>query len=193
MLDITLTLKAAPELLAALINLTNSITSSKEVIVPQSNSEYTFPKSAQDQIAATATYIQSTSQSVAYLGQDITAQQTIPTQQPAQNQVQVNFEPVYNQTAAASVNPISNQQNTVHVPQQATFQTPPTQPLSITTSTPTYTMEQLAVAATHLVDAGRRSELVSLLQTFGVQALIALPKEQYGAFATQLRALGAKI
>jgi hypothetical protein len=54
-------------------------------------------------------------------------------------------------------------------------------------------MEQLAVAATQLNDAGRRVELINLLSSFGVQALTALPKEQYGNFATQLRALGAKI
>lgn len=64
---------------------------------------------------------------------------------------------------------------------------------TVPTAAQTYTMEQLAVAATQLVDAGRRMELVQLLGSFGVQALTALPKEQYGAFATQLRALGAKI
>jgi len=42
---------------------------------------------------------------------------------------------------------------------------------AVPTSTPTYTMEQLAVAATQLVDAGRRDELVQLLASFGVQAL----------------------
>lgn len=63
----------------------------------------------------------------------------------------------------------------------------------VPTTAQTYTMDQLAVAATQLVDAGRRQELVGLLTTFGVQALTALPKEQYGAFATQLRAMGAKI
>lgn len=60
-------------------------------------------------------------------------------------------------------------------------------------STQTYTMDQLAVAATQIVDAGRRVELVNLLTSFGVQALTALPKEQYGAFATKLREMGAKI
>lgn len=63
----------------------------------------------------------------------------------------------------------------------------------VPTTAPTYTMEQLAVAATQLVDAGRRTELVALLASFGVQALTALPKEHYGAFATKLRTMGAKI
>ena len=61
------------------------------------------------------------------------------------------------------------------------------------TTVPTYNMEQLAVAATQLVDAGRRNDLVGLLSQFGVQALTSLPKEQYGNFATHLRAMGAKI
>lgn len=64
---------------------------------------------------------------------------------------------------------------------------------TVPTTAQTYTMEQLAVAATQLVDAGRRGELVSLLAQFGVQALTALPKEQYGNFATHLRAMGARI
>jgi len=66
-------------------------------------------------------------------------------------------------------------------------------PAIVPTAVQTYSMEQLAVAATQLVDAGRRAELVQLLGAFGVQALTGLPKEQYGAFATQLRAMGAKI
>lgn len=58
---------------------------------------------------------------------------------------------------------------------------------------PSYDMNQLAVAATQLMDAGRQPELINLLASFGVQALTQLPKEQYGNFATQLRAMGAKI
>lgn len=56
-----------------------------------------------------------------------------------------------------------------------------------------YTLEQLSVAATPLIDAGRREELLALVHSFGVQALTQLPKEQYGTFATALRGLGAKI
>ena len=44
-----------------------------------------------------------------------------------------------------------------------------------------------------LMDLGKQDELQKLLQTFGVPALPALPKEQYGAFATALRGLGARI
>lgn len=61
------------------------------------------------------------------------------------------------------------------------------------TSAPAYTQEQLSIAAMPLVDAGRGQELVALLSSFGAQAVTQLPPEQYGAFATQLRAMGAKI
>lgn len=63
----------------------------------------------------------------------------------------------------------------------------------VPTTAPSYTLEQLAVAATQLMDAGRRAELLTLLSAFGIQALTMLPKEQYGNFATQLRSLGVKI
>lgn len=64
---------------------------------------------------------------------------------------------------------------------------------AVPTAAPTYTLEQLAVAATQLVDAGRRDELIHLLQSFGAQALTALAPEHYGAFATKLREMGAKL
>lgn len=69
---------------------------------------------------------------------------------------------------------------------------PPQQSVVPTTET-NYTMDQLAVAATQLMDTGKREDLLQILAAFGVQALTALPKEQYGAFATKLREKGAKI
>lgn len=57
----------------------------------------------------------------------------------------------------------------------------------------TYTIEQIQTACAPLMDAGKQQELIGLLAQFGVQALPQLPKEQYGAFATALRGLGAKI
>lgn len=57
----------------------------------------------------------------------------------------------------------------------------------------TYTVEQIQTACAPLMDAGKQQELVNLLAQFGVQSLPQLPKEQFGAFATALRGLGAKI
>lgn len=88
------------------------------------------------------------------------------------------------------------QQPTQHAHIQ-TVEAPPVQQTPAQTEMPTtvqsYSMDQLAVAATQLIDAGRIAEIQQLLAQFGVQALTALPKEQYGAFATALRGMGAKI
>jgi hypothetical protein len=136
-LNLTLTITAAPELLAVLSNFT----------VPEAMPSYISSKASQEQFEPEASYNQSIS---------------IPV-------------------------------NALQAPQQAPVHTPPVQTYAVPTTLQTYTMEQLAVAATVIVDAGRRPELVSLLNSFGVQALTELPKEQYGAFAIKLRGLGVNI
>lgn len=64
---------------------------------------------------------------------------------------------------------------------------------SVPTTAPTYSPEQLAVAATQLMDSGRQQDILDLLAQFGVQALTFLPKERYGDFANALRQMGAKL
>lgn len=58
---------------------------------------------------------------------------------------------------------------------------------------PTYTLDQISRAGASLVDAGKMQQLLELLGRYGVQAVTQLKSEQYGAFATELRALGAQI
>lgn len=58
---------------------------------------------------------------------------------------------------------------------------------------PGYTLEQLGRAGAALVDAGKRDQLIALLNNRGVQALNQLDPAQYGVFATELRGLGAQI
>ena len=58
---------------------------------------------------------------------------------------------------------------------------------------PAYTLDQISYAGASLVDAGKMEPLLALLARYGVQAVTQLPPEQYGAFATELRALGAQI
>lgn len=60
---------------------------------------------------------------------------------------------------------------------------------------PTYTVEQIGKAGADLVsqDAAKMPGLLALLQKYGVQAITQLKPEQLGAFATELRGLGAKI
>lgn len=58
---------------------------------------------------------------------------------------------------------------------------------------PTYTHDQIMTAGAALIDAGKMNELLELLNIFNVQAVTQLPPEQLGAFATELRKLGAQI
>ena len=58
---------------------------------------------------------------------------------------------------------------------------------------PTYTLDQISRAGASLVDAGKMQQLLELLGRYGVQAVTQLKPEQYGAFATGLRGLGAQI
>lgn len=60
---------------------------------------------------------------------------------------------------------------------------------------PTYTVEQIGKAGADLVsqDAAKMPGLLALLQKYGVQAITQLKPEQLGAFATELRELGAKL
>ena len=79
----------------------------------------------------------------------------------------------------------------VQQPAPAATVTPPVQPVA--TTTPRYTLDDLMMAAIPLMDSGKQSELLQLIRSFGVEALPFLQPEQYGAFATALRGLGAQI
>ncbi|KEF40449.1 hypothetical protein M670_00475 [Schinkia azotoformans MEV2011] len=131
-------------------------------------------------------------------GQTLTTQhlepvQQAPIQQPGQQapiqQMPVQ-QPMNMQTQPQGVPTAPPVQQQPPAMQQAPVQQ---QPQGVPTSAPSYTMDQLAVAATQLMDAGRQQDLLGLLATFGAQSLMQLPKDQYGAFATKLREMGAKI
>lgn len=69
----------------------------------------------------------------------------------------------------------------------------PAAPAVPVTTAPAYTLDQIAKAGASLVDAGKMEPLLALLSRYGVQAVTQLAPEHYGAFATELRALGAQI
>ncbi|MFZ5975224.1 MAG: hypothetical protein ACOYU3_07430 [Bacillota bacterium] len=79
------------------------------------------------------------------------------------------------------------------VPQTPPAAVPVAAAAPLPTTAPTYTQEQIALAAAQIMDAGRQTDLIQLLGSFGVQAVTQLPAEQYGAFATSLRSMGARI
>ena len=66
-------------------------------------------------------------------------------------------------------------------------------PAAVPTSTHTYTPDELAKAAMPLMDAGKQQELIGLVHQFGASSIPELRPEQYGAFATALRGMGAQI
>lgn len=73
----------------------------------------------------------------------------------------------------------------------------PTAPAAPAAPVPTtqvsYKPDDLARAAMSLMDSGRQPDLISLLGQFGVVSIPDLRPEQYGAFATALRGMGAQI
>lgn len=60
---------------------------------------------------------------------------------------------------------------------------------------PTYTLAQIAKAGADLIsqNPGLMPQVNALLAQYGVQAVTDVKPEHYGAFATALRGLGAKI
>ena len=57
----------------------------------------------------------------------------------------------------------------------------------------TYTIDELMAAAAQLMDAGKIAQLQALLPKYNIPSFSALKPEQYGAFATDLRSMGARL
>lgn len=70
--------------------------------------------------------------------------------------------------------------------------TPPPAPVP-RADAPTYTIEELQLACAPLMDANRMGEIQSTIAKYGATSLLDIPKEQYGALAADLRALGARL
>ena len=116
--------------------------------------------------------------------------QTAPIQTAPVQTASVQTAPV--QTAPVQTAPVQTAPVQAAPVQMAPIQTAPVQTAPAVTSC-TYSIEQIQSACAPLMDAGKQAELVGLLAQFGVQSLPMLPPEQYGAFATALRGLGARI
>lgn len=117
-------------------------------------------------------------------GMNILPPAPVQTEQPQQEQPQ--YAPQAPQQPIPTA-PTGFEQQQPMVAQQQPSVTP------LPTTAQTYTQEQIAKAATQIVDAGRQGEVIQLLKAFSVQALTQLPLAQYGAFATALRNMGATL
>ncbi|MDR0434627.1 MAG: hypothetical protein LBH21_06135 [Gracilibacteraceae bacterium] len=73
---------------------------------------------------------------------------------------------------------------------------PPVSPTPVSplpAAAPAYTLESLSRAGASLANSGQTEQALALLTKYGVQSVTQLPPEQYGAFATDLRALGVQV
>ncbi|MEK5052069.1 hypothetical protein MHH96_01250 [Niallia sp. FSL K6-0212] len=122
--------------------------------------------------------------------QDAPVNNVAPIQQPAQ-QAPLEQQPASEQPQYQQAPPVQQAQPVQQPPVQQ--QQPAVTPGGVPTTAPAYSMEDLARASTQLMDAGKQQDLLNLLAQFGAQSLMQVPQEQYGAFATKLRELGAKI
>lgn len=120
-----------------------------------------------------------------------TAVQSVPVQETSQTSVPTASVPTAPAASApaASVAPVPTAPAT-----PAAVPTAPVTPApAVPTSTHTYTPDELAKAAMPLMDAGKQQELIGLVHQFGASSIPELRPEQYGAFATALRGMGAQI
>ena len=98
------------------------------------------------------------------------------------------------QPPVAAPGPVPTAPPVAPAPPAAPAPTAPAAPApAVPVTAPTYTLDQIAKAGAALVDAGKMDQLLALLGKYGVAAVTQLTPEQYGNFATELRALGAQI
>ena len=95
---------------------------------------------------------------------------------------------------APEVSPLVATQDTLapHNPVSVAVIPAPVSPVPIATA-PTYTLDMLARAGATLAQAGKMDQALDLLARYNIKTVSQLKPEQFGAFATELRALGAPL
>ncbi|WP_085832884.1 hypothetical protein [Clostridium merdae] len=97
--------------------------------------------------------------------------------------------PVYSAPIALS----TNQTLSIPVAGAPTAMPDSQTPVAPIAAAPAYQIDDLARGAAQLMDAGKHQECRALLTQFQVRGLGDLKPEQFGAFATCLRQMGAKL
>ena len=123
----------------------------------------------------------------ANLEEEPTPNPITPAQVAAPTEAVVN--PTVPVSAPQTVPTAPNTQNASY----PTNATPAAPAPAVPTAAPQYTLDMIAKAGTALIDAGKMAELSALLAKYGVEALTTLDPAHYGAFAAELRAMGASI
>lgn len=174
----------APSIVAVLEKLISAITP-KQLEVRQSIAPAPMPQTSpkmatQQPIVPTPAYAPPAAQ---------TAQQP-PQYRPAPVQQYQPGAPVNTTPTTPIQTPATPPMNNANAAPQ---QTAPLNTQAPVAAAPAYQIDDLARAAAQLMDAGKQQDLLALLGQFNVQTLGQLPPEQFGAFATALRQMGAKI
>ena len=94
--------------------------------------------------------------------------------------------------AAPAPVPAANPTAPAPVPPVTTAQTYPATTATSHSEAKPVTLDDLGRAGATLIDAGKMPQLIALLGKYSVQAVTQLQPAQFGAFADELRALGAK-
>lgn len=113
--------------------------------------------------------------------------QAAPVTQVAPATMQVTHVPTTSAPVTPPQTPVAQPMPTVNVPTAPVAQPTPT------ANVPSYTMDELAKAGAVLAQQGKMAELQGLLAKYAIGTIMELDKGLYGAFATDLRGLGAKI
>lgn len=120
--------------------------------------------------------------------------QAVPAAQPIPVQPAT---PIPTMPPAAPVAPMHSPTVPTAQPVQPVVPAAPVAPSghAIPTANVTYDMDTIARAGSALIDQNPANigKLMELLAKYGTNAITTLPKEHYGAFVTDLRALGASI
>ncbi len=88
-----------------------------------------------------------------------------------------------------SEEPVETVQETTVRTQEPTTE----EPKAVPTVSKVYTMDELAIAATGLMDKGKTNDLMALINSFNIASLVELPQDRYNDFALKLRELGGDI
>ncbi len=126
---------------------------------------------------------------------DVTPVASVPTGQPATPAIPPSAPNVLPTTPSVPANPTTSVAGAPlsATPAQPVAPAANTAPANVPTAAPQYTLDMIATAGSALIDAGKMDQLMQLLTKFGVASLTELAPDNYGAVATELRALGAVI
>lgn len=119
---------------------------------------------------------------------------TVIPETPSEAVLERQETPVPNPAPAPAVTPEPDCTGIPKTPAPAPVPAAPVAPaIPVQTPEKTYTLSELSLAASALIEQGKMKELMALINSFGVVSLNVLPPEHFPAFAEGIKKLGAKL